>query len=107
MLRNVTPDGERAFQLPARRMPVTFIPHKGRDATREGVLDTILFEPDHERFSLTWRVTLPLGKSVFDVKETVVGEMPPGWHRARRSPGKPYFTSLGEAVAALQRRRSG
>jgi hypothetical protein len=107
VLRNVTADGHRVFQLPVQRMPVTFIPHKGRDITREGALDTIVFEPDHERFSLTWRVTLPFGKSVFDVKETVVGDMPPAWHRARRSRGKPYFASLGEAVAALQRRRKG
>ena len=107
VLRNLTADGDRAFRLPTRRMPLTFIPHKGRDATRDGVLDTIVFEPDHERFSLSWRVTLPLGKSVFDVKETIVGEMPPAWHRARRSPGKRYFANLGEAVAALRRRPRG
>jgi hypothetical protein len=107
VLGKLTPDGYRAFQLPVRRMPVTFIPHKGRDATRQGVLDTIVFEPDREIFTLTWRVTLPLGKSVFDVKETVVGEMPAAWHRARRSPGKPYYRSLGEAVAAIRKTRNG
>lgn len=102
ILRNLTPDGYRSFRLPSRRLPMTFIPHKGRDATREGLLDTIVIEPDHERFTLTWRVTLPLGKSVFDVKETVVGEMPSAWHRARLNPDKPYYRGLGEAVAALR-----
>jgi hypothetical protein len=105
ILKNLTPDGRRAFRLPSRRMPMTFIPHKGRDATREGVLDTIVIEPDDGRFTLTWRVTLPLGKSIFDVKETVVGEMPPAWHRARVNPDKPYYRGLGEAVAALRSRR--
>lgn len=105
ILRNLTPDGERAFRLPVYRMPITFVPHKGRDATREGVIDTITIEPDRERFTLTWRVTLPLAKSIFDVKESIVGEMSAAWHRARRSPGKPYYGSLGEAVTALRGRK--
>ena len=84
---------------------MTFIPYQGRDAIRETYLDTIVFEPDHGRFTLTWRVTLPLGRSVFDVQETVVGEMPEAWHRARRFPGKTYYRSLGEAVEALRLRR--
>jgi hypothetical protein len=107
VLRNLTPDGMRAFRLPSRQMPVTFIPYRGRDVTRDAALDTIVLEPDRERFMLTWRVTLPLGRSVFDVKETIVGELSPAWHRARRSPGKTYYPRLGDAVAALRRRRSG
>src|SRR2546422_6031182 len=44
---------------------------------------TLFRSPDQQRFTLTWRVALPLGRSVFDVKETVVGEMSPAWYRAR------------------------
>jgi hypothetical protein len=105
VLENLTPDGYRAFQLPTRPMPMTFIPYKGKDAIRQAALDTIVLEPDRERFALTWRVTLPLARSVFDVKETVVGEMPIGWHRARQFPGKRYYASLGEAVEGERRRR--
>ena len=63
----------------------------GYDVTREAVLDTIVFEPDQERFTLTWRTSLALGRSLFDVKETVAGEKAPGWHRARRS-NKAHFS---------------
>ena len=100
VLRNLSPDGERAFRLPDRRVPMTFIPHKGRDANREASLDTIVLEPDQQRFPLTWRVSLPLGRSVFDVKETVIGEMSRAWHRARQHPKKVYYPSLGELVRA-------
>jgi len=32
-----------------------------------GVLDTIVLEPDLERLTLTWRVTRPLKKSIFQI----------------------------------------
>ncbi|MDO9235237.1 MAG: DUF2169 domain-containing protein [Aquabacterium sp.] len=105
ILRNLTPDGLRAFRLPARTMPVTFIPHKGSDAQRHGVIDTLVLEPDADRFTLTWRVVLPLGSSLFDVKEMVLGEMSHAWHRARRFPHKTYYPSLADAVRANPRGR--
>ncbi|MBB3196751.1 DUF2169 family type VI secretion system accessory protein [Roseateles terrae] len=105
VLQNLTPDGLRRFRLPETRVPVLFIPHRGRDYRMDARLDTVVFEPDAERFTLTWRATLPLANSVFDVKEVIVGEMPQAWHRARRFPGKTYYASLGALVA--QRRRTG
>lgn len=105
VLANLTPDGHRSFHLPRRRMPVLFAPYRGRDLNCEARIDTIVIEPELNRFSLTWRVTLPLGRSVFDVEETVVGDKPLAWHRARQFPNKTYYRSLAELVSA-QRRRS-
>jgi len=105
ILVNLTPDGHRQFQLPMRVMPVTFIPYRGHDVTREAVLDTIVLEPDNDRFTLTWRTSLALGKSLFDVKETIVGVMPAAWHRARRG-NKEYYPSLGALVAARRGSRT-
>jgi hypothetical protein len=105
VLQNVTADGHRAFRLPSRPMPMTIIPHIGDDVTRRAALDTIVFDPDHERFTMAWRLTFPLPRSIFDVRETIVGEMSLAWHRARRYPGKVYYRSLGEAVAALRQSR--
>jgi hypothetical protein len=105
VLRGLTPDGLRAFRLPGQRMSVTFIPHRGKDVTRQAMLDTVLFEPDQNRFCLTWRASLPLGKSIFDVKETIAGNLSETWHRVRRFPGKTYYRSLADAVAARRGRR--
>lgn len=100
VLVNLTADGNRAFPLPRRRMPITFIPYKGRDVVQPANLDTIVLEPDLDQFTLTWRAVLPLGRSVFDVKETVVGEVPFG---RRRAPTKPYYRGLDELVRARSR----
>jgi hypothetical protein len=98
-LHHLTPDGHREFKLPTQHIPVTFMAHRGQDVTQSAHLDTVLLEPDLERFTLTWRSTLALGQSVFDVKELIVGDMSAAWHRARRFPGKTYYASLGELAA--------
>ena len=105
VLQHLTPHPTLAFALPTLPMPVTFIPHRGRDLTQAARIDTIVFEPDEARFTMTWRCTLPLGRSVFDVRETITGEMPPAWHRARRFPGKTYYAGLGDLVRARRARR--
>jgi hypothetical protein len=100
VLLNLTPDGRRSFQLPTRPMPVHVIPHQGRDTTVTANVDTIVIEPDEGRFSMTWRAVVNMPRSLFDVKEAIVGEMPPAWHRARRFPGKTYYRNLAELVQA-------
>ncbi|HET7773724.1 MAG TPA: DUF2169 domain-containing protein [Burkholderiaceae bacterium] len=104
LLLNLTPDGRRSFRLPTQVMPVHFIPHRGRDVTIAAHLDTVLIEPDLDRFCLTWRAVLGMPKSVFDLRELIVGEMPPAWQRARRFPGKTYYRNLAELVESRLRR---
>lgn len=99
VLHNLTADGHRSFQLPVASMPITFIPYRGRDITQHAVIDTLVLEPERHHFTLTWRLSLPLGKSIFDVKEAVVGQQPEQWHRARRFPGKHYPGGLADLVA--------
>lgn len=103
-LQNLTPDGRRDFTVPTIAVPVLCIPRRGPDREGAAAIDTLSIEPDLERFTLTWRLTLPLRKDCFELKETIVGEMPAAWHRARKSPHKRYFAGLGELVAAKRRR---
>jgi hypothetical protein len=99
VLRHLTPEGYRQFRLPRQPMPITYIPHHGRDLVRHANIDTVVLEPDLGRFTLTWRSVLPLGRSLFDVKETIIGERKavPG---AGRFTGKTHYRSLGDAVRA-------
>lgn len=104
-LLNLTRDGRRDFVLPPLHLPVTFVPHRGRDLRLAMQADTLVFEPDADRFTVTWRHALPLGRSVFDVRETVVGTPHADWGRERRFPGKPYYRNVAEAVRARRGRR--
>lgn len=100
-LENLTPDGLTQFRIPDRRMPVTFIPYRGADRVADAVCDTLLIEPDEGRFMLTWRVSLPLRRDCFEIKQAVVGEMPYSWRSGRRaaSKGKTYYRNLADMVA--------
>jgi len=106
-LKNLTPDGFRSFRVPSRKIPVTCVPRRGRDVRTEMVCDTFLLEPDLGRFSLTWRSAIPLRRNLFELKQTVVGDMPHSWYSKRRAEqvGKTYYASLAEAVAARRGRK--
>lgn len=104
VLTNLTPDGRTRFRLPSRAIPVLFTLQDSRREEGRGVIDTVVIEPDLGRFTMLWRCTRPLRRNLFEVAETLVGEMSPGWHRARRT-GKTYYKSLRELVE-LRRRRA-
>ena len=72
-LHNLSADGLRQFELPYFEAPVQIRPKKGEVEQHVGVLDTIVLEPDLDRFTLTWRVTRPLKHSLFDIAQAVVG----------------------------------
>ena len=98
VLVNLTPEGYTSFRLPSLNMPVVFYLKEEENKETQAVVDTIVIEPDLQRFTLTWRSFLPLRKNLFEVEQVLVGEMSAGWHRAREL-GKTYYPSLGALVA--------
>lgn len=93
VLVNLTPEGRMAFKLPTVEIPVVFFRKKGQRHETQAVLDTIAMEPDKRIFTLTWRVSLPLKKNMFEIPQVLVGKMSRGWWRAREL-GKTYYPSL-------------
>jgi hypothetical protein len=98
VLVNLTPEGHTSFSLPRLNMPVVFYVKHAENNETQAVVDTIVIEPDLQRFTLTWRSSLPLRKNMFEVEQVLVGEMPRSWYRAREL-GKTYYPSLGALVA--------
>jgi hypothetical protein len=92
-LVNLTPDGQRRFVLPHFDAPVHVFPRRGGHRLYQAVLDTIVFEPDLHRFTLTWRITHPLRHNLLEISQVLVGKKSPAWWRARES-GKRYSESL-------------
>jgi hypothetical protein len=95
---NLTPDGNRRFRLPRLRVPVEFCRPSGESETVDAVLDTLLLEPDKNRFVLCWRASIPLKKNMFEIQQGIVGRMSAGWYRAREL-GKTYYPNLHELIA--------
>ena len=83
MLSGFTPDGVRQFVLPHFEVPVHVFPKKGDREDLTATLDTIAFEPDHERFTMSWRVALPLKKSLHEIAQVVAGKKGTQWWQRR------------------------
>ena len=107
VLKNLTPTGICRFNLPMRKMPVTFFLNGGAETTLLAEVDTVFIEPNAGRFCLVWRANLRLERSIFDVKETFIGDLSEDRQRARRFPGKPYYRNLGELMKARRRKGEG
>jgi hypothetical protein len=96
-LLNLTPEGQTAFRLPKIEVPVTFFLKNYDEKEVNAACDTLIIEPDLQRFTILWRASLPLRKNMFEVAQVVAGRMPRGWYRAREL-GKTYYPSLKELV---------
>jgi hypothetical protein len=69
-------------------------------------LDTVILEPHNAVAVLVWRVSVPLGKKLTDLRGIEVGEQPTardgivGYRR-----GKPVFAGIAATVRWLGQRR--
>ena len=73
-----TDDAPLSFKVPTVR-PAIEITLAGRAREAEPSLETLLFEPDHNRASLTWRASLACDRQALKVEKVSV--------RLRRSQG--------------------
>jgi hypothetical protein len=95
VLRNLTPDGTRAFRLPALELPAVFGRRRKDDVPVPATVDAVLFEPEQGRLSVTWRASLPIERDIFEVVEAIVGHRSKAFWKARRL-GKTYYRTLAD-----------
>lgn len=100
VLENLTPEGLTRFVVPVLEMPIAFVPADGSPETEmDGLIDTLLLDPEARRFSLVWRASMPMRRDCFDILSAIVGR------RARKpvvthSGGpKRKFKSISEFIA--------
>ncbi|MEM7259947.1 MAG: DUF2169 domain-containing protein, partial [Pseudomonadota bacterium] len=101
VLLNVTEDGRRAFEVPAIDMPVVFFKKKSEREEKNAVLDTLVLDPDNERFTCVWRASVQLKNNIFEVPEALVGKASRAWWRAREL-GKTYYPGVNALIASKQ-----
>jgi len=95
-LVNLTPEGRVSFRLPQTELPMTLF--TGREKAFEGkiIADTILFDPENRRFSLVWRVSQRIHKTILDYSECWVGPPTESMLRAQAS-GRRYLRATWPA----------
>jgi hypothetical protein len=89
LLTGFTPQGVRQFVLPHFEAPVHVFPKRGERENLIATLDTIAFEPDQERFTMSWRVTRPLKKNVHEIAQVLVGKKGRDWWQQREQAAFP------------------
>jgi hypothetical protein len=83
LLSGFTSDGPRHFLLPHFDAAVTVFPKKGTRESHVAALDTMVFQPDFERFTMSWRVTRPLANSMHEIAQVMVGKQGREWWQQR------------------------
>ena len=83
VLSGFTADGVRRFVLPHFEAPVNVFPKRAEREDFTATLDTIVFEPDLERFTMSWRVARSLKKSMHEVAQVLVGKKGKDWWQQR------------------------
>ena len=94
VLVNLTQEGRVDFRLPSTSLPITLF--KGGERFFEANIhpDTILLEPENRRFSLVWRVSQRVHKTILDFSECWVGPPTESMLRARAT-GRAYVRANG------------
>jgi hypothetical protein len=82
-LANLTPEGLTRFTIPHLVAPVHVFPKRGEREDYTATLDTIVIEPELQRFNLTWRVSRPLKNSMHEIAQVLVGKKGQDWWQQR------------------------
>lgn len=90
LLQNLTAAGRSEFVLPHFEAPIYVLPKSGPREEFKAPLDTIMIEPDLERVTLTWRVARALRKSLFEVRQVLVGRKGKEWWQQREEIVVPF-----------------
>jgi hypothetical protein len=103
VLLNLTPRGRDVFMLPAMDIPILFLSRSGQKNLTKTAVDTVVIEPDLNRFTLASRVAFPLRRSIREVREVHVGRSFVPGEPISEKPGKRRFASLADLSAATGR----
>lgn len=88
-LSGFTPDGLRQFTLPHFDAPVHFFLKNEEREDHVAWLDTIVFEPDEDQFTMCWRTSRALKRSMHEVAQVLVGKKGHAWWQQRDRPDFP------------------
>lgn len=96
-LVNLTPEGRVSFRLPLTALPMVLLKGQRKSLDANIDPDTILFDPENRRFSLVWRVSQRLHRTILDFSECWIGPPTDAMKRAHAT-GR-YYSRSDETMA--------
>ena len=73
VLSGFAADGMRQFMLPHFEAPVNVFTKRSERKVSVAALDTIMFDLEAMRFTMTWRYVYPLRRDAFELAQVIVG----------------------------------
>ena len=83
-LFNLMPQEELSSNYKPKRFLLSSFIRTATGRSSRGLVDTLFFEPDEERFTMSWRACLPLRRSLHEIHMIVAGRGPQAAGRVRR-----------------------
>lgn len=105
---SLAPSGLVVNRLPRLRIVAAILPARGAPVRVAAHLDTVVLEPDANRFTCTWRAAHPLERDAFDIREIVLGVASPAFSAGvrARATRKERYAGLGALCRARGRERT-
>jgi len=104
-LVNLTPRGMTRFRLPYLEVTPGFVLKRGAVKEMRSTIDTVVIEPDLERFMVTWRASLPIRRNIHEIREVRIGKSLRD-AAVRRRLAKRRFESLEELIVWKRNQQS-
>lgn len=82
-LKGLTRNGESTFKLPKLDVAMEVIRSNGDREKLIAVIDTLILEPDEERFSMVYKAKIKLKRSIHEIDTIIVGTPDELWEKKR------------------------
>ncbi|CAM3609949.1 hypothetical protein VA7868_03562 [Vibrio aerogenes CECT 7868] len=96
-LHGVSPEGTLTFKIPENAVYMAVIDHHGTEHVLSPQADTLIIEPELNRFSIVWRANWPVHRTPEEVDTILVGTPTRGWRHARMT-GKTFVADKGKRI---------
>ncbi|USD49180.1 DUF2169 domain-containing protein [Vibrio sp. SCSIO 43153] len=97
ILEGVHPTGIISFEIPQPVIYMAVIDAQNKEHILQPVADTLIIEPELERFSIVWRANWKLCRTAEEVDTILVGTPTKAWRRAKML-GKTYMLDKGKLL---------
>ncbi|MBS9782952.1 MAG: DUF2169 domain-containing protein [Pasteurella sp.] len=96
-LTNLTHKSNLNFIIPKQKLFMSYMVTSTEEIEIEAFADTLIIEPEENRFSIVWRGNIPIKNSIHEIDDVIVGEPTKAYYRAKLM-NKTFMVNKGKRV---------